>query len=228
MTRSNAQAAFEFPRTWGGARPGAGRKPNGPKPRVPHKARPILAARYPVHITVRVRPGLPSLRRLRAYRTIREAFRAGRNRFGFRLNQYTVLGNHVHLIGEAIDRRALSRGMQGLLIRMAKALNRLWDRSGSVFADRYHGRILRTPREVRNALAYVLLNARRHGIRYVKDIPDPFSSGTGFDGWRDRRIRAHGTRGFPHVASAKTWLQRVGWRRYGLVKLDEIPGFAKT
>lgn len=79
---------------------------------------------------------------------LRTAFAAGSERFGFRLRQYSVQSDHRHLVVEGKDRRALSRGMQGLLIRIAKGLNRLWGRRGTVFADRYHDRILRTPREV--------------------------------------------------------------------------------
>ena len=54
--------------------------------------------------------------------------------------------------------------MQGLGIRLAKAINRRLGRKGRVWEDRYHGRPLRTPREVRHGLAYVLLNARKHGV----------------------------------------------------------------
>jgi hypothetical protein len=121
--------------------------------------------------------------------------------------------------------------MQGLSIRIARALNRLWRRSGSVFSDRYHARILRSPREVRYALAYVLHNGRKHGID-VRGI-DPYTSGDAFDGWRDRplgstegqRVAAEQRIGPPErVAAAHTWLLRIGWRRWGLVRIDEVPG----
>ena len=149
------------------------------------------------------------------------ALAAGSDRFGFRLVHYSVQSNHLHLIVEAKDRRALSRGLQGLLVRIAKALNRLWGRKGSVFSDRYHDRILRTPREVRNALRYVLLNARRHGI--LGPSPDPYSSGRWFDGWRERLGRLVLGREGP-VARARTWLLAVGWRRHGRIGLAEVPG----
>ena len=66
------------------------------------------------------------------------------------------------MIVEAKDRDALGRGMKSIGSRLARAVNRVFKRAGPVLADRYHVRVLRTPREVRNALAYVLLNARRH------------------------------------------------------------------
>lgn len=216
MPRNGCQTTFAF-KHWGGARLGAGRKPSGPEPGVSHSTRSALASRYPVHVTTRLRKGLPSLRRKRCYRTLCRSFRAGKDRFGFRLNHFSIQSNHLHLVVEAKDRRALSRGMQGLLIRVAKALNRLWDRRGSVFADRYHDRILRTPREVRQALAYVLNNARRHGISFGR-VPDPYSSGPWFDGWRDAlRLGARFGWGMP-VVPARTWLQKTGWRRWGRIK----------
>jgi hypothetical protein len=118
------------------------------------------------------------LRSRRCFRLIRAAFVAQNGRFGFRLNQYSVQGNHLHLIVEAAGKQSLTRGMQGLSIRIAKALNRLMQRRGKVLADRYHAHILRTPNEVRRALAYVLDNARRHFAareaidRYSSAAPD--------------------------------------------------------
>jgi hypothetical protein len=100
-----------------------------------------------------------------------------------------------------------------------------------VLADRYHLRILRTPREVRNALTYVLLNARKHWRERHDALPpvrvDAASSGRLFDGWR----RVPGSRespveplGSPEVAPPRTWLLSLGWRRHGVVDPAEVPG----
>ena len=187
-----------------------------------HAARAPLAARYPVHITVRLKRGLPPLRRRPEYRGLLESFQAGCNRFGFRLIHYVVLGNHLHFIVEAADRSSLSRGVQGLLVRVARGLNRLWCRKGSVFADRYHDHILRTPTEVRNALGYVLRNARRHGVR-VRALLDPYSSSRWFDGWRQRPAGRETLDSDSPIIAAKTWLLRLGWRKRGLIPLDFDP-----
>jgi len=141
----------------------------------------------------------------------------GRERFGFRLNQFSLQSNHLHLIVEAQDRLALSRGMKGIAVRIARTLNQVWKRRGSVFSDRFHARALRTPREVRSALVYVLQNARHHGLRLMG--VDPYSSGPWFDGWRQGIVLADdgpGTR-------ARTWLLREGWRRHGLIGIQESP-----
>ena len=128
-------------RTWGGARPGAGRKPSRSRSRVPHVARPGHDARAPVHVTLRLRERLPSLRRSLVRARVFLALGDGRERFGLRLLQFSLQSNHVHLIVEADDRRALSRGIQGLSIRIARALNRNLNRSGRVFADRYEASV---------------------------------------------------------------------------------------
>ena len=208
----------------GGARPGAGRKPTGEKAGVSHKERAALAARYPVHVTLRLSEGLPRLRSKRPYRVLREAFAKGSERFGFRLCHYSVMSNHMHLIVEAKDRRALSRGMQGLVIRMARGLNRLWERSGKVFSDRYHDRILKTPTEVRNALNYVLNNARRH-VLALKWAIDLFASSPWFDGWRGPKKLVEVPLGVDRpTAEAHTWLLNTGWRKRGLLLSSEVPG----
>src|SRR5688572_32970787 len=217
--RSN-QAQFAFPNGWGGRRKGAGPKPRGARPGVSHRARAPLAARFPVEVTMRVKPGLPSLRGLREHAALRAAIVAGCERGGFRLVHYSVQSNHLHLIAEGSCRTALSRGLQSLAIRMARALNRLWRRLGSVFADRYHDRILRSPREVWNALRYVLCNARKHGSWSPRTRPDPRSSAAWFDSWRDFTPE---TATPSPSARAHTWLLRVGWRIHGLLGVGDLP-----
>jgi REP element-mobilizing transposase RayT len=155
---ASPQLALTF-RTRGGRRPGAGRKPRRGGPGVSHKRRPALASRFPVHVTYRLVRRLPSARRPALFRAIRCAFNAGREAFGGRLCHFSVPKHHLHFIVEAANREALSRALQALAIRIARAINRVLGRKGKVFADCYHMRILRTPTEVRNALRSVLDNA---------------------------------------------------------------------
>ena len=164
MKRSGPNPVCQLPLTLrqrgrGGARRNAGRKRGT---RVSHHRRDKLAARFPVHATLRVLPEVWNLRGRRCFRSLCGAFAGGRARGGFRLVHFSVQGNHVHLVVEASDERALARGMQGLAIRMAKGLNREMKRGGPVFADRYHAHILRSLAEVRNAVAYVLGNFVHH------------------------------------------------------------------
>ena len=206
-----------FPCGWGGWRPGSGRK-HDPRSGVRHAARPKLSRHEGVHVTWRVEEDLPNLRRPELMAELRDAFDAGKERFGFRLVQFSVQANHMHLIAEADDQRALSRGMRALGVRIARRLNRALRRSGRVFADRYHARQLKTPTQVRNALRYVLNNALHHGLRGAQ--PDPCSSGPAFDGWRDRCV--HELPKAP-VCAARSWLLRVGWRKRGKIGLMEFP-----
>ncbi len=157
---------------------------------------------------------------------LRQAFARGCRREDFRICQFSIQGNHVHLICEAADASALSRGMQAFNVRFARAVNRAMRRSGRVFAERYHAEILRTPRQVRNALCYVMQNARRHGeptAGWVGGV-DPFSSARYFDGWRVAPALPALAEGLaPVVSPARTWLLTTGWRRHGLIGVDEVP-----
>lgn len=214
------QGRFAFPNGWGGRRRGAGRKPRGERAAISHDTRSPVAARFPVAVTMRVRTGLPSLRGLRAHTAVRAAIIRGSERAGFRLVHYSAQTNHLHLIVEGSSRLEVSRGLQGLAIRMARALNRLWRRRGSLFVDRYHDRILRSPREVWNALRYVLCNARKHGSWNSSVHGDPCSSAAWFDGWRGFISKLAAPR---PTAPAQTWLLNQGWRRHGLIPVDAIP-----
>ena len=210
---------------WGGARPGAGRKP-GSRRRDPHQRRSPLAARHPCHITFKVHRDVPSLRTRRLVAELERSWREVRERRRFRLVHYSIQGDHVHMIVEATSARDLACGLKSVVARFARAVNRIFRRAGQVLADRCHVHALRTPREVRNAIAYVLLNARRHLAKAGRALPqvasiDPASSGRWFTGWRTAAPASHDP---PAVASARTWLLGIGWRRAGLIDPAEVPG----
>ena len=215
MRSAHGQTSFEF-KARGGARAGAGRKRLAPRPSVPHRERPRLSGRHPLHITLRVVEGIQSLRSPGVHAVLREALRDGAERFGLRVVHYGAVSNHVHLVCEAESERALTRGMQGLLVRIARGVNRFLGRTGTLFADRYHARELRAPRDVRNVLVYVFGNARRHGT-LVTGCLDPCTSAACFDGWVE--IRACSSL----LARARTWLLTAGWRMRGLISIRELP-----
>jgi REP element-mobilizing transposase RayT len=154
---------------------------------VPHLQREAFKARHPLHVTLKIGAEVGSLRTDKRFLRIRRALRYGCDRFGMRLTHFSVQGNHIHLIVEAADRQTLARGMQGLAIRIAKGVNRASNRKGTVFSDRYHSRVLRTPAEVRNAVHYVMNNQKKHRSRqgrhtHAWDI-DAFSSASGEACW---------------------------------------------
>jgi REP element-mobilizing transposase RayT len=217
----------------GGPRPGAGRRP-GPRPRVLHRAREPIPTRCPIHVTLRVRKEVSSLRTQCLVREVRRTLALACERGEFRVAHYSIQRDHVHMIVEAHGRDALARGMKSVAARLARAVNRVFSRSGPVLDGRFHHRVLRTPREVRHALAYVLLNARRHvamltGGRRPPVRLDAASSARWFDGWKQAWKARLGPPGEAsaaprEVAAPHTWLLRVGWRRHGLVDPSEVPG----
>jgi REP element-mobilizing transposase RayT len=193
-----------------------------------HVRRERVTRHTPVHATTHLVEGLPDLRSLECNAVIFDALmkackRAGSRADGvFRLTDYSIQPNHLHLIAEASDADALARGLNGLFVRIARGLNRLWRRKGKVFRERYHVHVLRTPAEMKNALRYVLHNAAKHGREVWRGMPDPFSSGQWFDGWLDPYEEDPGHPDDGPVVRAWSWMRRVGWRRYGLI--PTVPG----
>ena len=213
-------------KSWGGYRPGSGRKPRR-RGLVHHVRREPVPIGSPVHVTVRVRRGVPSLRTRAFIREFRRSLADACERGAFRVVHYSLQRDHVHMIVEAAGKEALGAGMKSISARLARAVNRVFRRSGPVLDGRYHARVLRTPREVRNALAYVLLNVRKHFRQRVGTAPpvrlDEASSGRWFDGWKMRPRGPTGA-GEPEVSEPHSWLLRAGWRRHGLVHPAEVPG----
>jgi REP element-mobilizing transposase RayT len=153
-----------------------------------------------------------------------EAALAAASSAAFRIIHYSVQTNHLHLILEATDRAALLSGLRGLAIRTARAVNRAaGGRHGRVWAERCHVHELRSPREVRNALVYVLHNLKKT-VRGVESL-DGCATGYWFDGWRGPRPAwARPPAGVtPPVRAARTWLLTTGWRQLGLIGFDEQP-----
>ncbi len=218
-------------RNWGGKREGAGRKKSGTRRDPLHRLRPDHVARFPVHIVLRVRADVPRLRNAKGYTAIRLALVKSGSRVGFRIVHASLQHNHLHLIVEADDKATLSSGMRSFTISAARHINAMFGRKGKVFAFRYHATALTTPRQTRNAIAYVLDNWRRHqedlrGDRQRSAILDPYSTAVAFRGWADFTLEKLPDDYVPwRAASPETWLLREGWRRSGLpIRALATPG----
>ena len=224
----------------GGTHKRTGRPKRGPRASERHKVRPELKSRFPVHVIMRASTDLGTLRTPAVFKAIRDAVLVTfRLEDRFHIVHYSIQRTHIHMIVEARDRLSLGRGMQAFGISAAKHINAAMPkhegkrRRGTVFADRYHAVILTNPSQVRNTLCYVLNNWRHHG-EHVKPLRrpwkiDPYSTAIAFDGWKERDDK--GTRfripiGYdgPPLWLPKTWLLREGWRRRGLIGIDETPG----
>jgi REP element-mobilizing transposase RayT len=229
-------------------------RPKKPGAGMPHGKRPVLKPREPIHITIRVEDVIGRLRTRNAYMAIREAAIVVLQREEFRIVHLSIEGTHVHLLVEAESRRALSCGMRAFEGSAAKHLNAAfskaggwWERKraarlghalparrrGRVFRDRYHETFIRSPKQARHALAYVLNNWRRHredrAERAQGWLIDPFATGWAFDGWKERSDtpfawKLRETYQPIPVRMPKTWLLRTGWRMHGLIGVREVPG----
>ena len=234
------QQSFEF-RTWGGKRKGAGRPPKGPRAGEPHKARARFSSPTPVHVTLRVIAPIPTLRRPDAYHAIRHSMYAVIERASFRITHIGIERDHLHLIVEADDHEALWAGVRAFESSAAQRLNHAISiatgarRTGKVFADRYHARLITSPTQARNTIAYVLNNFRRHGYDRGMETMfwdvDYYSSGPSFDGWAelDDSPFLTPTPDYPRLSvwRPRTWLLRDGWRLAGPIRMRDIPGPAR-
>ncbi|MCB9905855.1 MAG: transposase [Planctomycetes bacterium] len=216
MRRIQQQTDFEFPepRTHGGRRKGAGRPKR--KSGVAHAARERVSRHDPRIVTIKLAQGLPWLREWLEARAVTCCIRDAQ-RADFRIVHYSIQRDHVHFIIEADSKSALSNGMKGLNSRIARALNGIWRRTGRVLRERFHDRVLKSLREVRNALVYVLNNHLKHGTLHdpcgVVGEPDVYSSGCYFDGWAGRPPeREAGGEG--EVVVRGGWKLSHGWKRH--------------
>jgi hypothetical protein len=194
----------------------------------------------PVHVVLRATADVGSLRTHEMRMAVREAsFAVIRGREdSFHLVHYSIQRSHLHLIVEAKDAKSLANGIRAFSISAAKHINAVVTmmtgerRRGSVFTDRYHAVNLRSPRQVRNCLAYVLNNWRHHGEDQLRASRawkiDPYATGLAFDGWKDlgegRRYPIPPGYEGPIVWAPRSWLLRVGWRKHGMIRIDEVPG----
>jgi len=233
------QLELSFARGRGGARPGAGRKklPVHQR-RTPHRARAAHRPAQPVHVTLRAMSR--SLRSRFVSQTVLRALRDS-NSAQFRIVHYSLQENHLHLIVEASSTAALLSGMRGLMVRVARRVNRVLFRRGQFWADRWHGRALTGPRQVRNTLVYVLQNRLKHrpllrcdaraGAAAYAQL-DPLSSAQWFDGFATPVPSGFRSIGPPCAVPSKTWLLTVGWLRHGRIRIGRRrradPGRAPT
>jgi REP element-mobilizing transposase RayT len=237
--QSNVPAQLPLFRKRGGKRRGAGRPPKGTRAGSPHKARPVLNARYPVHVTLRAIAAVGNLRRRCVYQAIREATLTTARRESFRIVHLSIQHNHVHLLVEAADKHALASGMQGFQISAAKHLNAAISkgrpgpkRRGSVFPDCYHAEIITSPTQARHAISYALNNFRKHGEDQRAPMStwnvDWYSSAITFPGWAEYGDEPFLWRGPPTydpliTYQPRTWLLREGWKKVGSISCHEVP-----
>jgi REP element-mobilizing transposase RayT len=215
---------------WGGRRRGSGPKRRGPRSSVPHLRREDFSDKHPLHVTLRVLDEVGRLRRREAFHAVRKAMLVVTPREDFRIVHLSIQGNHIHVICEASSREALTSGMTAFKTSVGRRINRAFGRCGRVFADRYHVEVLSSPAQVRNALAYVMNNWRKHGEdRGACYRVDPFSTGIFFRGWKETDIPKvlvipSGADVLPY-REPRTWLLAEGWKRARRpISLYEVPG----
>ena len=211
------QLEFEKVSGHGGKRRGAGRKNRSGL--MSHGKRPPVDFKKPLHITLKLKRKMPNLRTREFHKQFRHAAKQAK-RLGFNLTHYSLQTDHVHLIAEARDNRSLETGMKSLAGRLGRRLRSLVGGQGSVWAGRFHLRVLKTPTEVKRVLQYVLLNRAKHA-NLIEHL-DEFSSAFAFTEWKKLigkkwngllQEQVHHLTESEKLSRPTSWLLRVGWTR---------------
>ena len=176
-------------RSHGGVRVNAGRK-KGPRSGLPHTKRDKITRHTPAHVTIKFLGDLPNLRTPSFLEVFGRAVEMASGR-GLRVTHFAILSNHIHAIVEADSNEALSSGMTSLKTAIAWFFRRKFE--GALYDGRYHLHVLKSPREVRNAVQYVEFNESKH--RKAKPFVDRYSSAD--------------PRNQEMVAEARCWLLRT-------------------
>jgi REP element-mobilizing transposase RayT len=221
----------------GGKRKGAGRKPACGRAGTPHTTRDEISGCDVLHVVLRAVPEVGNLRCREVYKAVRAASITTARRTEFRIVHLSIQHNHIHMLVEAENAEALASGMHGFEISAARHINSALRvggrrRRGSVFADRYYVVVIRSPKQVRHVLAYVMNNWRKHGEDRAglarRWLVDPFSTAILFTGWKELEGQAPWTIRPDYqpmvVTPARSWLLRIGWERHGAISVHEVPG----
>jgi len=236
--KRHVQVELEF-KTWGGKRKGAGRPPKSFRSSERHTTRERFDRLTPVHVTLRLVSAFGTLRQRDTYFALRKATRAVLGRSDFRIVHISPENDHIHMLVEADNDTALAKGVQAFEISASQRLNRAISkrrgtkRRGTVFADRYHSRLIKSPTQAHHALNYVLNNWRRHdqdedwGETRFWDV-DYMSSAVSFPGWKELSTKPFMYDVSPDerlcVARPHSWLLHTGWQKVGAISMYETPG----
>lgn len=227
ISKTPEQISFKGLSGWGGRREGSGRKKTS---QTRHVSRPRFTKHNPLHVTLRMTKETPSLKRNDVYSDLRDSIAHARKAVGLRLVHFSILSNHIHLLIESESKKKLESAMKSLLITFALKLKRRGYEK--VFERRYHVHVLKSRRETRNALGYILLNEEKHKGTEIKNIktvrPSQFDSAHTFKQWREllgykpQVLAAAGNGDGVHsstdrramntlLSAPQSWLLRRGW-----------------
>jgi putative transposase len=191
---------------------------------VRHRPRAVHKYWNPLHVTMRGRRGLPSFRAETLYAAFERAVRRTR-REDFRVVEFSVQDDHLHLIVEADDSDALARGMKSFSVRANRIFNAALGRGPRprlgrpLSPSRSHERAPGSKRD--RVLPPKLQEAPARDERDAAHRPVLVGS---MVSRMDRAIRQHddGERQRP-TEEARTVLLRRAWQKHGFIHPGERP-----
>lgn len=136
-----------------------------------HTPREVISKPSPLHLTVKLKRA--DIQNKVVLRILKHAIYRSRLQ-GVRVVHFSLEHDHVHLYVECGNNFVLGKAMKAFGVTFVRGINKFKRSKGQLYKYRYHLRILKSAREVKNVINYILKNGIKHG-RTLKVI-NPYNS----------------------------------------------------
>lgn len=87
-----------------------------------------------------------------------------KKKYNFKMRNFCIMGNHVHMMITPGDGESLSRIMQWILSVFAIHFNKIFGINGHVWHDRFRSTVVETLRQALHTFLYIAQNPVKAGI----------------------------------------------------------------
>ena len=136
-----------------------------------HTSREFISRPSALHLTVKLKRA--DIQNKVILRILKHAIYRSRLQ-GIRIVHFTLEHDHVHLYAECGSNLVLAKGMKAFGVTLVKGINKLKRSKGTLYKYRFHLRILKTPRDAKNVINYILKNGIKH--RRTLKVINPYNS----------------------------------------------------
>lgn len=116
------------------------------------------------HVTAKINRGEFILESKAFKALFMEVMLRAKEKYKFRIKNFCLMGNHIHLLIEPLENENLSRIMQWILSVFARNHNILTGVKGHVWYDRFHSVIINSMKQMLKVFMYITYNPVKAGI----------------------------------------------------------------
>lgn len=125
-----------------------------------HTSREEIFKPSPLHLTVKLKRA--DIQNKVVLRILKHAIYRSRLQ-GLRVIHFSLEHNHVHLYAECESNFVLGKAMKAFGVTFVRRVNKLKKIKGQLYKYRYHLRVLKSARDAKNVINYILKNGIKHG-----------------------------------------------------------------